>query len=493
MKYSVDSSNYLSKNVDLLVVGMTSAKSQKGTIFEKVDLKLKKTLTKLFKKEEIKGESGQSKLVYTNGDLKARYVLVIGLGEKNKFSLEIARVAGASIFSAGQQIKASKIVSTILGSEWKTFSQAELSQALIEGFILSQYKFEKYLKGPKLPLKECSLYCPQKSQINKVRRSINIAQILSNGVYLARDLINTPASDMTPLALVKAARNLSGVRARIHNLQSVKKMKMGAFISVAQGSTANPPYFIELHYKPSGKPKKKIAIVGKGVTFDSGGYSLKPPKAMENMKDDMAGSAAVIGLMSIVSKLNLKVEVSAYIAATENMVDGYAQRPGDICRSMSGKTIEVLNTDAEGRLTLADALTFANKKKPDYMIDMATLTGACLVALGLRYSGIMGNNQELIDKLIENGNHTGEKLWQLPLADEYRDELKSPIADLKNIGSSYAGTITAGIFLEHFVGKTKWAHLDIAGPSWTDKPLPYTPRGGCGVMVRTLARFLTNF
>ena len=214
---------------------------------------------------------------------------------------------------------------------------------------------------------------------------------------------------------------------------------------------------------------------------------------MENMKDDMAAAAAVLGIMSIIAKLKPRVAVSAYIPATENMVDGYAQKPGDICKALNGKTIEVLNTDAEGRLILADALTYAAKKNPDYMIDMATLTGACLIALGMRYSGIMSNDKTLTEMLFKASHKTTEKLWELPLADEYRDDLKSPIADLKNIGNGYAGTIVAGIFLEHFIGKTKWAHIDIAGPSFTERPLPYTPRGGTGVMVRTLAEFFNNF
>jgi leucyl aminopeptidase len=229
------------------------------------------------------------------------------------------------------------------------------------------------------------------------------------------------------------------------------------------------------------------------VTFDSGGLSIKPAKSMETMKDDMSGAAAVIGLMSIIKELNPKVAVSGYIAATENMVDGFAIRPGDILTAMSGKTIEVLNTDAEGRLTLADAMHYALRGKPDIMIDMATLTGACLVALGLQYSAILGNDQPLIDSLIQSGNDTGEKVWQLPLAEEYRDQVKSPVADLKNTGGSYAGTITAALFLEAFVGKTKWAHLDIAGPAWSDSPLVLGPQGGTGVMVRTLARYLAGF
>jgi leucyl aminopeptidase len=490
MKFVVNSDNPLTQKTDLLVVCYLP--KDKSSLFTKLDTKLKKEASQLLKKQDFKGKAGEAKLIYTKGKLGAENVLILGVEDK-KFNLESIRKIGVTVLSVAKKINAKSCVAELAGSSYKDISSPNAAQSVVEGILLSHYKFDHYLKSPNKTSINFSLYAAKASDVTSVRKAVRVAEHLSEGVCLARDLINLPASDLTPLEMAKTARKIKGVRTRVHNLAGIKKLKMGAFLSVAQGSKANPPCFIEMHYKPKTKPKKKVAIVGKGVTFDSGGYSLKPPKAMETMKDDMSGAAAVIGLMSIISKLQPKVEVSAYIAATENMVDSYAQRPGDVCKAMNGKTIEVLNTDAEGRLTLADALHYANKKKPDYMIDMATLTGACLVALGLRYTGIMGNDQGLIDKLIKCGLKCEEKMWQLPLADEYRDGLKSTVADLKNIGASYGGSITAGIFLEHFVGKTKWAHLDIAGPAWTDGPLAYTPRGGCGVMVRTLAEFLDGF
>ncbi|OVE81062.1 hypothetical protein BVY03_04755, partial [bacterium K02(2017)] len=364
--------------------------------------------------------------------------------------------AGVTILSAAKKIKAKKVVACLLGSQFsKKFSDADCAQALTEGVILSSYKFTKYLKADPNSVQSISFHLASKKGTKQIQQGVTLAENLSRGVFLARDMVNLPANELTPLEMSNIAKKIKGVTTRVHNLAAIKKMKMGAYLSVAQGSAANPPYFIEMHYKPKGKAKKKIALVGKGVTFDTGGYSLKPPKSMETMKDDMAGAAAVVSVMSIIADIKPNVEVSAYVAATENMVDGHAQRPGDVCKALNGKTIEVLNTDAEGRLTLADALTYAIKKKPDYVIDMATLTGACLVALGLRCTGIMGNDQTLINKIQSAGEYTGERLWQLPLIEEYGEELKSTVADLKNIGSPYAGTITAGLFLQHFVGDAK--------------------------------------
>lgn len=299
---------------------------------------------------------------------------------------------------------------------------------------------------------------------------------------------------MAPKDLANEAKKLKGVTVKIHTLAEIKKMKMGSFLSVARGSMSYPPYFIEIHYKPKTKAKKHIAIVGKGVTFDTGGYSLKPPKGMETMKCDMAGAAAVIGILKAVAKLQPKIAVSGYIAATENLVDSYAQRPGDVCVAMNGKSIEVLNTDAEGRLTLADALLYAQKKNPDIIIDMATLTGACMVALGNDISGLWSNDDKLADQLFAASQITDEPVWRMPLFEGYKSELKSPIADYKNIGTSpYGGAIQAALFLQNFIDeKQKWAHIDIAGPAFTSGPQPYGAKGGTGVMVRTICEFLSR-
>jgi leucyl aminopeptidase len=264
---------------------------------------------------------------------------------------------------------------------------------------------------------------------------------------------------------------------------------MNGILGVSAGSR-NGGALIHLTYRPPRRAKARVAIVGKGITFDSGGLSLKPAKGMETMKMDMSGAAMVLGIMKALPALEPAVEVHGFVATAENMPGSGAQKPGDIIRFRNGKTAEVLNTDAEGRLVLADALCLAAELEPDCIIDAATLTGACVVALGPRVAGILGNDQKLIDKLVESGSRSGESIWQLPLYEDYEDDIKSTIADIRNIGGGYAGTISAALFLRHFVGKTKWAHLDIAGPAWTDRGLPYHPKGGTGFGIRTLLHYL---
>jgi leucyl aminopeptidase len=268
-------------------------------------------------------------------------------------------------------------------------------------------------------------------------------------------------------------------------------MKMGALLGVAKGSH-NRPRLIHLSYKPSKKPKRHIAIVGKGITFDSGGLSIKPSASMETMKMDMAGAAAVLGIFQVLKRFDLPWKVTGVIPAAENMPGGGAQRPGDIVRAMNGKTVEVINTDAEGRLILSDALCYAAKEKPDEIVDIATLTGACVVALGHNIAGILGNDQKFITQIIEAGKKAGEKLWQLPLEQDYKEGLKSDVADMKNVTGKGAGTITGALFLSEFVEVKHWAHIDIAGPGMGEKEQTYVPKGGTGFGIRTIVEYLRN-
>jgi len=301
------------------------------------------------------------------------------------------------------------------------------------------------------------------------------------------------------MRLAQVAENIakmagSSVRVRVYNREQCEKKKMGAFLAVAQGSDAEPR-FIHLTYKPEGRAKKVIALVGKGVTFDSGGLSLKPGPYMETMKCDMAGAAAVLGTFATLARLKPKVEVHGIIPATENMVNGIAMRPGDVIKASNGKTIEVLNTDAEGRLILADGLHYASKLNPDYMIDLATLTGACVVALGEEVGAVMSNDDAFRGMVIDRAGTAGEKMWPIPLEPRYNALLESPIADLRNISTSrYGGSITAGLFLQNFVGEgIPWVHLDIAGPAFAERPLSsYIGKGGSGFGVRTLVELLRS-
>ncbi len=328
--------------------------------------------------------------------------------------------------------------------------------------------------------------------------TVNIALVAAGvpiaGVVLARDLVNEPAAVKTPTFIADVAKKLgkeAGISVEVWEPKRIAAENLAGLIAVARGSNEEPR-FLRLRYEAKGATSatKRIALVGKGITFDSGGLSLKPAKSMETMKCDMAGAAAVLGTMIALGRLKLAVNVDAFIPISENLPGGKAQKPGDVIRFRNGKTVEVLNTDAEGRLVLADALTLAADLKPDAIIDLATLTGACMVALGTQVAGLFANDQKLADRLLAISAETGEPLWQLPLVAEYKDDIKSAVADLKNIGGGHAGSITAALFLQEFVGSTPWVHLDIAGPAFLEKGLPYCPKGGTGFGVRTLLRYL---
>jgi leucyl aminopeptidase len=334
------------------------------------------------------------------------------------------------------------------------------------------------------------------SKIRKIKKGIELGLAEGAGVVYARNLVNEPASHMKPSDLVERAREItrgkSSISLKVYGKKELEKMKAWALLGVAMGS-ANDPHMIHLKYRPkAGKPKKKIVLVGKGLTFDSGGLNLKPEKGMSQMKIDMAGAATVLGILSVIEKIAPSVEVHGIIGACENMPSGSAIRPGDIITSMSGKTIEINNTDAEGRVTMADTLHYAVKQKPDQIIDLATLTGAVIVALGQNITGIMGNNQKMIDKLVKQSEVTGEKIWQLPLEKDYEKEIKGKIGDVDNIGGGrLGGAIFAGLFLKEFVDDVPWVHLDIAGTCFAEKEInPYTPVGGTGVGVRLLLHYL---
>jgi leucyl aminopeptidase len=327
-----------------------------------------------------------------------------------------------------------------------------------------------------------------------MQKAVDVAQTLMPAVFLARDLVNEPPSVATARFLGAQAQNHCrgrGLTVQVWNKKKIESMKLAGLLAVNRGSLEEPR-FIRIHYQPKGKAKKRIALIGKGITFDSGGLSLKPSKSMETMKLDMAGGAAVIAAMSCLPELEIDVEVTGYVPTTDNLPGHNAQKPGDVIRYMNGKTIEVLNTDAEGRLILADALALAAQQKPDYMINLATLTGACMTALGNQVGGLFSNHQPLANSLLQCSQEAGEKLWQLPLVKEYKELIKSSVADMKNIGGAHGGAITAALILQEFVGDTPWAHLDIAGPAFAESDSALCPKGGTGFGVRTLIRFLTS-
>ncbi len=487
MKFSLVKPN--TSPLDLIAIGLW--KGQKETaLLRLLDRQWNHRVSTLLKREEFSGKIGEGKLI--QGDKPIHALLIVGLGEPNRFAAESVRQLAAQAIRTGQKVHAKKV-----GIEEPSLpkNKGETLQGLAEGAILGGYSFDLYKSKENLGKKTVEEVLLMTLKNGKQHSdAVARGRVIAEATNRARDLINSPASEMTPQRMVQEAKKIgrsAGLTVRIFDRAACQKMGMGGFLAVARGSV-EPPYLIHLTYRPHGKAKKRIALVGKGITFDSGGLSLKTAQGMETMKDDMSGAAAVLSLMKALPELHVPMEVHGIAAVTENMPSGSANKPGDVVRTFTGKTIEILNTDAEGRLTLADAIPYAIRQKPDLVIDLATLTGACVVALGELCSGIMGNDQGLIDRLIKSGEQAGERIWQLPLLDDYREEIKSPIADLKNIGGKGAGTITASLFLEEFVKpRTPWAHVDIAGPSWTEKELPLAPKGGTGCMVRTLAYFLT--
>ncbi|MBI4593549.1 MAG: leucyl aminopeptidase, partial [Candidatus Rokubacteria bacterium] len=365
--------------------------------------------------------------------------------------------------------------------------------ALVEGALLGAYTFDRYKREKSdKQVKTLRLVAPARAA-REAGEGAQRGEVFAQATAFARDLVNAPANEVHPTHLAQVATQIAReakLKLKILDRAECEKLGMGAFLGVAAGSE-QPPKFIHLTYTPA-RARRRVAVIGKGITFDSGGLDLKPADGMLRMKDDMSGAAAVLGLMRALPQLKAPVEVHGLIAATETMPSGTAIRPGDVLRAMNGTTIEIGNTDAEGRLTLADALCYATARvKPDEMIDLATLTGACVVALGPLCSGLLATDQRLADRLLAAAEQAGERVWQLPLIDEYREHLKSEVADLNNVGPRGGGAITAGLFLKEFAGTTPWAHLDIAGPAFSEKDLPLAPKGATGVAVRTLLTYLT--
>lgn len=462
-----------------------------------IDKKLNNTIKGLIKEKVFEGKLNQTSLIFSLGKLKVNQVILIGLGKKKEINLDKLRQASGTVtkLAKGQGIK--KLISNLIDIKIKNQTSVDISQAVAEGAILSLYKFDHYKSekdNNENQLNELILLTANEKNIANYKNGFNVAMKISTAVYLARDLINHPGNIATPTFLANQAKIMAkknNIKCKILSKSDIEKLGMGALLGVARGSH-QPPKFIILEYGGTKKDKAPIVIVGKGLTFDSGGISIKPSQGMEEMKTDMSGGAGAIGAIMAAAALRLPVNLVALVPATENMPGGSAIKPGDILKTMSGKTIEVLNTDAEGRLILADALSYAERYKPKAVIDMATLTGACIIALGSHASGIMGNDEKLIEAIRKAGDITGERVWPLPLWEEYDELIKSDIADVKNIGGRGAGTITAAGLLKKFASKYPWAHLDIAGTAWTDKPKPYITKGAVGVGVRLVVQYLRS-
>lgn len=429
----------------------------------------------VIEKDKFEGKFGQTYLIHTLGECSADKILVIGFGKKDEFCPNKMREAVAKAIKKLQQIKAKKAV-------FDFDSVSECGKSAVIGAMIADYAYDKYKSEKAHHLDEITF-------TNFTEETVEEGKLFGEAMKFTRDLANTPAQFATPEMLAECAKSIEGIETKVFEKEEIEKMGMGAYLAVGQGSV-NPPRFIHMKYVPQ-NPKKRIAIIGKGICFDSGGLDLKPASSMLTMKDDMSGAACVLGVMQALAKLKPDTEVHGIIAACENMPSGSSYKPGDILTAKNGKTIEVDNTDAEGRLTLADALCYACELNVDEVIDIATLTGACMVALGTYASGIMGNNDELVKKLIETAEKSGEFYWELPMKEDYFESLKSEIADMKNTGSRWGGASSAGLFLKEFVtDSVKWAHIDIAGTAFLEKPQKEFIAGATAAGVRTLLNYV---
>jgi len=442
----------------------------------------------------LTGKKGQTLLVAKRRGERyaAEAVLVVGVGPRDAFDPVAARRALGRV--AGQARRFGTVATTF-ALAFGSRDAAAAVQAVAEGLGLGSYRFERYRskKGEDADLKKITVLGSSRWDAKPLKESIRRAELLVEAVCWARDLVNTPAGDMSPARIAQEAQKMargSGLTCKVWTEPQLKDGGFGGILGVGQGS-AHPPRLIELTYTGAGRTQP-IALSGKGIAFDSGGLSLKDPNNMETMKGDMGGAASIMATMKVLATLKPKINVIAAIPCAENMPSGTAQRPGDVIKHFGGKTSEVLNTDAEGRLVLADALAFLAKKKPAAIVDTATLTGACMVALGTDIAGAMGNDDALARELTSAGADVGEAIWQLPLFDDYRTLIDSSVADIKNTGKRYGGAITAAWFLAEFVGDIPWVHLDIAGPSFSENGNDLGPRGGTGVPVRTLVRWILD-
>ena len=439
------------------------------------------------------GKIGQSAILYQVPNIPTERVLLIGCGKERELNEAGFKKMITTLTSVLQNTGITDAVSQLTDLHIKTRDLHWHIRTTIETLNYANYRFDAF-KSQKdtvsRPFKKLTFYCPKRPDLEVAQNAIREGNAISEGIKITRDLGNMPANVCTPEYLAQEAKSLAQVSDMLVDVLDQDEMEtlgMGSLLSVAQGSR-KAPKLIVMHYRKGKDSDQPIVLVGKGVTFDSGGISLKPSANMDEMKYDMCGAATVLGVMTAINALNLPINLTAIIPAVENKPDGQATNPGDVVTSLSGQTIEVLNTDAEGRLILCDALTYAERFKPEIVIDIATLTGACLVALGNHASGLLGNQPSLVNDLLTAGKNADDRAWELPLWDDYQQQIKSPVADIANIGGRWAGTITAACFLSRFTKKFHWAHLDIAGTAWVSGE----KRTATGRPVPLLTQYLLN-
>lgn len=503
MKFLAKMTEVTKVEADIVVVFGWEGKDKELVLSEEavqVDRALAGMLSDVAGIENFEGKPGNELHIHTHGKIPSSRVLLVGIGNPKELSVSDIQLVSARIGRAAKKVRAKRVALSLSKEMNTTFDVDKIAESIVCGMRLGTYTFIKH-KSEESQKKEKEIedvsLLVRAPKLNEAAKGIEHGLIVSDAVIYARDLVNESPSVTTPKYLGEVAKRLvkpnSHITADVFGVKEIESLGMGALLSIARGSSQEPR-FIHLNY--NGGNNKTVVLIGKGITFDTGGLSLKPSEHMESMKMDMSGAAVVLGVFSVLSVLKPKIHVIGLIPATENMPGPNAIKPGDVVTAMSGKTIEILNTDAEGRVVLADALSYAGKKVPkaSSIIDLATLTGACMVALGEDIAGLFTNDAGLSADLKKSGLLSGEKLWELPLANEYKDKLKSTVADVKNIsGTRYGGAINGALFLQEFVPEhTPWAHIDIAGPAFAEKDAPLAPHGATGYGVGLILGYLLS-
>lgn len=482
---------------DLLILNVFEDQKEVKGATAAVDKIMGGLLGAVIKEDRFEGKLGATLLVRPNNKLSFKRVLLVGLGKKKDFSEEKIRHASAVAFNEAKKIQVKKIISILHGAGNGRLSAKLCAKAIVEGAMLAAYNFNKYKSDKKKIVPEVfEIITHNPRHAREAEKGIVLGQTYARATILARDLVDEPAGQMCPGDLVNAAKQVAAgskgkIKIRVYDQAALERMGAGGILAMGRGSHC-PPFLVHMIYKPN-EAKKRLALVGKALCFDSGGLCIKPRDAMRTMKCDMAGAAAVIGAFSALPELKPKTEIHGVFAPCENMPAGNAVKTGDIVRLLSKKTMEIWDTDAEGRVTLADALTYALRQKPDAIIDLATLTGSVISALGEEIAGLMTNRPELGQRVLTAAKNAGEKMWELPLEENYRESIKSEVADLCNVGYKLGGALTAALILREFVENTPWVHLDIAGPAYADRSFgPYFRGGATGFGVRTILEYLNS-
>src|SRR5215472_15206934 len=476
----------------LVVVALDrAAKDKPEVVLETSEDAVKKAAAEVIASGELSGKNCETTLLHHPAGLKAKRFLVLGGGKAGKFTqFDLRRLAGTAV----RALKSRGVRSFAFVVPQSNLSAEIAAKAVVEGAFVGNFDPDTYKSDRKDQMID-QLTIVASGDQGRLQAAVDEARIIGESQNLTRTLVNEPSNRMTPTVLADHAKKMAqevGLKCEVYGADKIKELKMGAFWSVAQGSD-EPPALIVLKYEPAGAPEKPVlGLVGKGITFDTGGISIKPADGMEKMKYDMAGGATMIGAMRAIALLKPKAKVTAIICATENMPSGKAQKPGDVQIAMSGKSIEIINTDAEGRLVLADGLFYARQLGCTHLVDAATLTGAVVVALGYTNAGIFANDDNMYNRFQVANAKAGEKMWRLPLDDEYKDHIRSSIADIMNSGGRWGGAVTAAMFLKEFAEDTPWIHLDIAGTAWMEDQKPWIAKGPSGIALRSLVEFVKS-